>query len=90
MGSIPPLPDTDITDEEIEDFLQHLVFAVNQPNEIELSEIITREIGEQFDLIDSSFVAIIYLPFFNAAGQQRAFMGRSNPELDLNSAVKAE
>ncbi|WP_254229499.1 ATP-binding protein [Wolbachia pipientis] len=39
-----------ISDEEIQDFLNHLVFAVNQPNEEELGKIIKNEIGEDLDL----------------------------------------
>ncbi|WP_410542965.1 FxSxx-COOH system tetratricopeptide repeat protein [Wolbachia endosymbiont of Tetranychus urticae] len=40
-----------ISDEEIQDFLNHLVFAINQPNEEELGKIIKDEIGEDLDLV---------------------------------------
>lgn len=43
-------------DAEINGFLEKLVFAVNQPNEVELSNIIGREIGEEFNLIDTDLV----------------------------------
>lgn len=36
--------------DEIEDFLNHLVFAVNQPNQEELGNIIQKEIGKKFDI----------------------------------------
>lgn len=45
-----------ISDEEIDkgikDFLNKLVFAVNLPNEVELSEIIKNELGKEFNNID--------------------------------------
>jgi hypothetical protein len=45
--------DESVTNDEIKDFLQHLVFAVNQPNEMTLGKIITKELGTTFNLIDS-------------------------------------
>lgn len=48
--------DNSITDQEIEAFFKHLVFAVNQPNEEELEEIIERKLGKQFNLDDASSV----------------------------------
>ena len=39
------------SDDMITDFLNHLVFAVNQPNEEELGKIIKVEIGKEFDFI---------------------------------------
>jgi hypothetical protein len=45
-----------VTDEDIEDFLHHLVFAVNQPNEVKLGEIIEGELGREFNLINSKFI----------------------------------
>ncbi|WP_410542233.1 FxSxx-COOH system tetratricopeptide repeat protein [Wolbachia endosymbiont of Tetranychus urticae] len=44
-------PNNVITDVEVKDFLSHLVFAVNQPNEEELGKIIKSEIGEDLDLV---------------------------------------
>ncbi|WP_157956387.1 ankyrin repeat domain-containing protein [Wolbachia endosymbiont of Folsomia candida] len=46
-------------DVEIKEFLEKLVFAVNQPNEVELGNIIEAEMGENKDinLIDSEFAA---------------------------------
>ncbi|BBB15775.1 ankyrin repeat domain protein [Candidatus Rickettsiella viridis] len=41
---------------EINEFLDKLVLAVNQPNEKTLSQIITRKLGEQFNLIDADFI----------------------------------
>ncbi|XP_014467385.1 PREDICTED: uncharacterized protein LOC106740649 isoform X2 [Dinoponera quadriceps] len=49
------------SDNEIRDFLNHLVFAVNQPNEEELGEIIKEEIGKEFDFITTEN---IYNEFF--------------------------
>ncbi|WP_395462628.1 tetratricopeptide repeat protein [Wolbachia endosymbiont of Cantharis cryptica] len=39
-------------EESIKEFFDKLVFAVNQPNEIKLAEIIKNELGEQFNDID--------------------------------------
>ncbi|WP_438456617.1 ankyrin repeat domain-containing protein [Wolbachia endosymbiont of Kerria lacca] len=54
-----PIPNDKIRDEEIDDFLDKLVFAVNQPNEVELGNIIEAEMGEEKDinLIDSEIIA---------------------------------
>jgi hypothetical protein len=52
-----------VRDEDITDFLQHLVFAVNQPNEVELGELIEKKLNKEFNLIDSKF---IYTEFLNA------------------------
>jgi hypothetical protein len=43
-------PNNAISDEEIKDFFNHLVFAVDQPNEEELGNIIKDEIGKEFDI----------------------------------------
>ncbi|XP_058807206.1 uncharacterized protein LOC131673320 [Phymastichus coffea] len=40
-----------VSDHEIKDFFQKLVFAVNQPNEEELGNIIKKEISKEFGLI---------------------------------------
>jgi hypothetical protein len=45
-----------IQDKDIDRFLKHLVFAVNQPNEVKLGEIIAAKLGEAFNLIDSDFI----------------------------------
>lgn len=51
------LPDGEaITNKEVDEFLNLLVFAVNQPNEMELGHIITNEIGKQFNLINSELM----------------------------------
>ncbi len=51
------LPDDHVTEAEIESFFEKLVFAVNQPNEIELGKIleakISREFSEKFNYIGS-------------------------------------
>jgi hypothetical protein len=53
----PTLPnDSVISYREIEDFLNKLVFAVNQPNEEKLGEIISKEIGKEFNLIDADLI----------------------------------
>ncbi|XP_044726875.1 uncharacterized protein LOC123290678 [Chrysoperla carnea] len=49
------------SDDEIKDFLNHLVFAVNQPNEEELGEIVKKEIGKELDFITTEN---IYNKFF--------------------------
>lgn len=46
------LPNDLVRDEKIEEFLQLLTFAVNQPNENELGEIIRKEIAQEFRLTD--------------------------------------
>lgn len=52
------LPEKQIScsDDEIKDFLNHLVFAINQPNEEELGQIIKKEIGKEFDIITTENV----------------------------------
>lgn len=52
------LPTDKIEDDEINEFFQKLIFAVNQPNELELSKIIEREMGEYYDfnLLDAYLV----------------------------------
>jgi hypothetical protein len=42
------LPNDHVTDEEIESFFESLVLAVNQPNEIELGEILKSMLGDKF------------------------------------------
>ncbi|XP_022908706.2 uncharacterized protein [Onthophagus taurus] len=46
-----------VTDEEIKSFFEKLVFAVNQPDEIELGNIIRHEINDYINLIDNDIVA---------------------------------
>lgn len=58
----PALPNDVISNEDIEEFLEKLVFAVNQPNEVELGKIIKKELGEEFNLIDGDY---IYTKFLN-------------------------
>ncbi len=50
------LPNDTVDDGEIEEFLNKLVFAVNQPNEIKLSELLKQETGEEFDQDSSRFI----------------------------------
>ena len=47
------LPKKKITysDDEIENFLDHLVFAINQPNQAQLDTIIQKDMGEEFNNI---------------------------------------
>ena len=49
------------SDDEIKDFIKHLVFAVNQPNEEELDDILKNEISKEFDYITTENV---YNKFF--------------------------
>lgn len=53
------LPNDKIEDAEIQEFLEKLVFAVNQPNEVELGNIITKEIGKssKFNLLNAELVS---------------------------------
>ncbi|XP_031634299.1 uncharacterized protein LOC116347724 isoform X1 [Contarinia nasturtii] len=57
--SKPTLPNDKIEENEINEFLNKLVFAVNQPNEVRLGNIIARNLGEhsQFNLLNSELVA---------------------------------
>lgn len=48
-------------DAEVDGFLEKLVFAANQPNEIELGKVITQEIGAKFNLIDVDLVTDHFL-----------------------------
>jgi hypothetical protein len=50
------LPDDSITDEEIYEFMNKTVFAVNQPNEEELGRILNSEIGAKFSLLNSEYL----------------------------------
>jgi ankyrin repeat protein len=57
LNSKPTLPnDSVVSNEEIEDFLNKLVFAVNQPNEEKLGQIINEEIGQEFNLNDADLI----------------------------------
>ncbi|KAL3283636.1 hypothetical protein HHI36_006775 [Cryptolaemus montrouzieri] len=53
QGEHKDWPSNTITDDDIQDFLDHLVLAVNQPNEDELGKLIEKEIGKEFDAIKS-------------------------------------
>ncbi|GHM58917.1 MAG: hypothetical protein sL5_10210 [Candidatus Mesenet longicola] len=48
-------------DTEINNFLKKLTFAVNQPNELKLSNIISHEVGEEFKLFDADLVTDNFL-----------------------------
>ncbi|XP_014271440.1 uncharacterized protein [Halyomorpha halys] len=43
---------SDYNDDDVKDFINHLIFAVDCPNEQELGEIIKGEIGKEFDFHD--------------------------------------
>ena len=47
-----PLPQT-ITEKEIDDFFDKLVFVVDTPNDTELDEILTSEVGQRYKTLDS-------------------------------------
>jgi len=47
------LPDDDVTLNEVDEFLEKLVLAVNQPNEQQLEKIIEEELREEFNNSDS-------------------------------------
>lgn len=48
--------EVEVVDQQIHDFLESLVFAVKQPNEVRLGEIIAAELGNEYNLIDSSLI----------------------------------
>ena len=49
-----------ITEAEIKEFLRHLVLAVNQPNEMELYDALQVEIGVDFNVMNSEFIASLF------------------------------
>ena len=53
---IKELPELQVTDEEVEEFLDYLIFAVNQPNEKELSKLISDKLGQELNLIDGDLI----------------------------------
>ena len=54
-------PDQEVSVEDIKGFMNDLIFAVNQPNEKKLSEIITQKIGQDFNLISSELASAHFL-----------------------------
>jgi len=50
------LPELQVTDEEVEEFLDRLIFAVNQPNEKKLSELVSDKLGQELNLIDGDLI----------------------------------
>lgn len=91
IGAKQHLPSYFISDKEIEHFFEKLIFAVNQPNEIELEEIIKREIGNDsmfnmlnVDLISDSFQKEL-LDWFKEKGCVKGKEGRF---LSTDDAVK--
>ena len=46
--------DLSVTDAHIEEFLDHLVFAVNQPDEVSLEGILVKELATEFNLKENS------------------------------------
>ncbi|MDD9331804.1 MAG: hypothetical protein PV340_04200 [Wolbachia sp.] len=50
-----------ISDAEIEEFLSKLSFAVNLPDEVEHSELIKSELGQEFNNIDKKNVYSCFL-----------------------------
>jgi hypothetical protein len=50
------LPELQVTDEEVEEFLDRLIFAVNQPNEKRLSELISDKLGQELNLTDGDLI----------------------------------
>ncbi|MBD0391954.1 ankyrin repeat domain-containing protein, partial [Wolbachia endosymbiont of Pentalonia nigronervosa] len=49
-------PNNVISDEDVKDFLDYLVFAVNQPNEEQLGEIIENDISKEFNFAAKDYV----------------------------------
>ncbi|XP_046648291.1 uncharacterized protein LOC124338243 [Daphnia pulicaria] len=60
--------DDKVADEEITEFLDKLVFAVNMPNEVRLGNILTKEVGQHFNVrgcdFQSSFILEKLLDWF--------------------------
>ncbi|XP_014273746.1 uncharacterized protein [Halyomorpha halys] len=46
---------SDYNDDDIEDFINHLIFAVDCPSERELDEVIKKELGNKFDFPNNFF-----------------------------------
>lgn len=46
--------DLSLSEAEIDDFLKHLVFAVNQPDEVSLQGILVQELADEFNLQENS------------------------------------
>jgi hypothetical protein len=57
-----------VTEDEIKEFLDKLVFAVNMPNEVRLGHILTKEVGQHFNVrgcdFQSSFILEKMLNWF--------------------------
>jgi len=50
------LAELQVTDDKVEEFLDRLIFAVNQPNEERLSELISDKMGKELNLIDGDLI----------------------------------
>ena len=50
------LAEFQVTDKEVQEFLDSLIFAVNQPNEERLSELIGEKLGQELNLIDGDLI----------------------------------
>jgi len=55
-SGLKELSELQVTDKEVEEFLDRLIFAVNQPNEKSLSELISDKLGQELNLIDGDLI----------------------------------
>ncbi|XP_076377871.1 uncharacterized protein LOC117226539 [Megalopta genalis] len=78
---LPELTCEEIEDTEIKNFLDKLVFAVEQPDEVELGEIIAKELGDhsKFNLLSPGLVADSFqremLDWFKEKGKEKGKEG---------------
>ena len=54
------MPDDEVDVNVINGFIDNLYFAVNQPNEKKLGELINKEIGEKFNLTNADMITPFY------------------------------
>nr|XP_033336892.1 uncharacterized protein LOC117226539 [Megalopta genalis] len=88
---LPELTYEEIEDTEIKNFLDKLVFAVGQPDEVELGEIIAKELGDhsKFNLLSPGLVADSFqremLDWFKEKGKEK---GKEGTVLDAAKSKK--
>ena len=54
-------PNREVSVEDVKGFMNDCIFAVNQPNENKLGELISEKIGQDFKLISSDLASNNYL-----------------------------
>ena len=66
MGVDYPLLPRTVSDAEIDDFFEKLVFVVDTPNDTELDEILTSEVGQRYKMLDSDIQSDFILRKINS------------------------